>query len=209
MQWCLNSLYSITILAVDLGGIALAIRLRRQVKENVERLAFVEYDQASRLTATPDAPRLDVTVQPALSNATSSGAGEPSQQDRGEGELRKPSPESHGSTGDAHGKRKVRLDAETVRYLSRQRERGRASAARAQARKVLALQKATRDLVTVRPRRSLMQLRRMELAPQDPLTVPREQTSGIIAFIALTLLGCTIFISYCVATGKVTSGEWV
>ncbi|GAA5827987.1 hypothetical protein JCM11251_005679 [Rhodosporidiobolus azoricus] len=139
VQYSLVALLPAGCLLVNLGGLALARRLRHQIRDSFEVLAFVE---ARRTTNHRDIPLDDISA--ASKPRPSSFSTEPVDRDRvsyvdleraveKQKETRKPSM----TTGD-------------VKLLAKQRdERGEPVETQAHARKVLSLQKAMRDLVII------------------------------------------------------------
>ncbi|BGP44218.1 aminophospholipid translocase [Rhodotorula kratochvilovae] len=153
-------------------GLALARKLRRQIRESVELLVHADAGLSGLAHATGEtssaAPAISVQIA-FMGSAAAHDAREPSL-----------------TLGDASSglrdKRKSSMTNSEVRNLALQRrEGGGVAAARAQAKKVLALQKATRDLQAV---------------------------TGNIAFISTCLLEMAIWVAHCSGTDKTTSGQW-
>ncbi|BGP36161.1 hypothetical protein JCM10449v2_000059 [Rhodotorula kratochvilovae] len=172
VMWSLTTLLAVAVIAVDLGGLALARKLRRQIRESVELLVHADAGSSGFAHATGEtsgaAPAISVQI-PFTGSAAAHNA-------------RKPSLTPSDASSGLRDKRKSSMTNSEVRNLALQRrEGGGAAAARAQAKKVLALQKATRDLQAV---------------------------TGNIAFISTCLLGMAIWVAYCSGMDKTTNGQW-
>ena len=189
VQLSLINLFPLSILLVNIGGAALVVRLRRQIKENRGTLA-----QGKPVEKSPTAVVVQLPLALAGSNNSShSGASDleaqhPSSASMGESSMRK-SP-----TASDDGRRHAPAQA------------GGSAAARAQARKILALEKAADDMQAVR-----------RLVPPSDVS-SRLLTSALrsnVSQITLTIAGMCLCLmamaswgAYCAATDKLSSGEW-
>lgn len=137
VQFSILTLFPLAILMVNLGGLALCSRMKRQLKESVSLVVVTNPGPAHDLAATPaGSSEADLAAPEGPLPAPSSPSPAPEARSTGEGtHIQKP---------------RARLDGCELPYLARQRENGGGSAARAQARRILVLKKAMRDLQTVR-----------------------------------------------------------
>jgi len=188
-----------SILAVNFGGLALVRRLRRQLKESVEFVAFsgldVELDHNVTVGDTSGLGTCAVAAPEGESPSSSTSCTL--------GVHRAVSEAAEGGEGGPPIKVCAGRAAPDVQLA----RGGPGGAARAQARRVLVLQKAMRDLQTVR--RSLLTRKAAACSSRRrALTLLNAQTALHIAFVSTCLLVTSAWIVYCAATDRVTSADW-
>ncbi|GAA6033691.1 hypothetical protein JCM8097_004384 [Rhodosporidiobolus ruineniae] len=127
-QYAVTTLMPLACMLVNLGGLALARRLHLQIRDSVEVLALVE----ARRTSLTSTHKNGIPLEDLSSSRRRSSFALDLSRGGGEGET----------SGE---KRKPSLTTGEVKFLARQTD----EPSQAQARKVLALQKAMRDLVMV------------------------------------------------------------
>ncbi|GAA5856265.1 hypothetical protein JCM9279_006362 [Rhodotorula babjevae] len=165
VQLSLINLFPLSILLVNIGGAALVVRLRRQIKENRSTL---EQDQpVMQHEKSPAAIAVQLPLALSGSNASSHS---------GVSDLEAQHPSSASMGESSTGK-----SASTSGDGRRPAHAGASAAARAQARKILALEKAANDMQAI------------------TLT---------IAGMCLCLMAMASWGAYCAASDKLSSGEW-
>ncbi|GJN91940.1 hypothetical protein Rhopal_004965-T1 [Rhodotorula paludigena] len=181
------------IIAVNLGGLALARTLRAQINNSVELLVRADThitDLPGQKEEVSEPAAVEIPLVPLASAALEAdgNAVEPKEQRKAsltpsESSIRRDRRKSSFAPSECAGprdRRKSSLTFSAIKQLAVQTDAsGRATAARLQARKVLALQKAARDLQIV------------------TLT---------ITFISTCLLGLAIWVAWCAANDKVLRG---
>ncbi|GAA5930439.1 hypothetical protein JCM3775_004392 [Rhodotorula graminis] len=173
VQFAFIIVFPLSILAVNFGGLALVRRLRHQLNESAEFDASAIEIDLDRNATMVSSGGLGPRPAPALEVASPSSSGFGVR----DAQLAVSVAPEGGNDG-VHVKAHHQLDARAVRILDR---RGGTSAARAQTRRLLVLQKAMRDL---------------------------QMTAWHIGFVSTCLLATTIWLLYCAVTDRTTSGEW-
>ncbi|GAA5918150.1 hypothetical protein JCM6882_007291 [Rhodosporidiobolus microsporus] len=144
-QYAITALLPAGCLLVNLGGLALARRLHVQIRDSVEVLALVEARRTSIQRGIP-LDDLSSPSKPRGSASTSSVDGGDAEPER----VSYVALEEGVVQGKGKDKRKPSLTNDEVKVLAKQRDaHGEPAATQAQARKVLSLQKAMRDLVII------------------------------------------------------------
>ncbi|BGP12155.1 hypothetical protein JCM10213_004720 [Rhodosporidiobolus nylandii] len=153
-QFAVVALLPAAVLLVNLGGLALARRLHLQIRDSVEVLALV--DGRNKSLSKP-VPLDDPAAGDRPSSVTGSLPGGVSQLDfvdlpgaKGGAAAAPAAAAAAEGSAAKKDKRKSSLTRTKVKDLARQRDsRGEATPAQKQARQVLALQKAKRDLIMI------------------------------------------------------------
>ncbi|GAA5906345.1 hypothetical protein JCM8208_003524 [Rhodotorula glutinis] len=167
VQLSLINLFPLSILLVNLGGAALVVRLRRQIKENRGTLA--QGQPVGQHEKSPAAVVVQLPLALAGSNASSySGASDL--------EAQHPSSVSMGESSKSPSS-----SNDTRRPPCPPAHAGGSAAARAQARKILSLEKAANDMQAI---------------------------TMTIAGMCLCLMAMASWGAYCAATDKLSSGQW-
>ncbi|BGO88428.1 hypothetical protein NBRC10512_006993 [Rhodotorula toruloides] len=190
VQYALIATLPLACLMVNIGGLALARKLRSQIKDSVSLLAL----QDTQHQGTQAAVSQNVLAE---DFAFSDPVRRPSDFDTHSGFHRMVSIPltsvitrtmdenkrklSVGVASDDSSKRKPSLTTNDVKLMARHGNTKGGTAARSQARKVLALQKATRDLFAV---------------------------TVCIMFITLSLFGYCIWVAWLAGTDRLYEGSW-
>ncbi|BGP36138.1 hypothetical protein JCM10449v2_000036 [Rhodotorula kratochvilovae] len=190
----LTGILALSCAIVNLGGLALARRLHLQIRESVELLALVDTTRFATTTAAAGGAQETLAPLPkpvavdfprARGDSLGAIAAPLAFWRRDGGGSRRGSGDSDATattTKEHADERKSSLTLFEVKQLARMRDAsGREPAGRMQARKVLELKKAERDLTVI--------------------------TSSVLVITTL-LLGAIIYITYGTAKDAVTGGNW-
>ncbi|BGP21170.1 hypothetical protein Rt10032_c19g6156 [Rhodotorula toruloides] len=189
VQYALIATLPLACLMVNIGGLALARKLQIQIKDSVSLLALQDTQHQGTHAAfsnvhaedfaSPDAGRRpsDFDTQSGSHRMISIPLANVITRTTDENKRKL----SVGVASDDSGKRKPSLSTNDVKLMARHGNTRGGTAARSQARKVLALQKATRDLIAV---------------------------TVCIMFIALSLFGYCIWVAWLAGTDLTYEGSW-
>lgn len=209
VQFSVVAISPALISAVNLGGLALARKLRAQIDDSVELLVQTDMHIADLPSHQEEMPR-SVAVQIPLVPSTSAvfdadreaeDSTELHKTSLAPGEFiarrdRRSALSKFAGSGDRQ--RSLLTFSEVKRLATQTDAVGRTTASHLQAKKVLALRKATRDL----------QIVRLSMPHYASISDKDSQNTSIITFISTCLLGLGIWTVWCAVNDKLVNGDF-